>query len=360
MAPDPEALDAAVGLIASATRPVLLAGRGGVAARDSLLALANRVGAPVATTLLAKDLFRDERFDLGLCGTLGHSLGLDVISDADLLIVFGAGLNKYTTSSGALLDGKRIVQCDVDPGRIGRWAPVDVALVGDAGTTADAVVAWLDEAEVTGSRYASADMACRIERFDPSDDVRDRSTDSAVDLRTALIRLDDLLPADRTVVTDGGRFVHHTFRHLGAPDARSYVTTVAFGSIGLGMGAAIGAGVARPDRPVVGVFGDGGFMMGALGEFSSAVRHGIDLIAVVFNDSSYGSEHVQLHRKGMSTALSEFTWPSFADMAVAMGGVGVTVRSLDELNRVPDVVAGRTAPVLIEIRVDPAVLSSES
>src|SRR5690606_25073872 len=116
------------------------------------------------------------------------------------------------------------------------------------------------------------------------------------------------------------------------PEAGAFAGALAFGSIGLGMGMAIGAGIGRPDRPVVGIFGDGGFMMGGLTEFHSAVRHGVDLIALVVNDSSYGAEHIQLHRKGMDTGLSLFDWPDLAAVAQAMGGTGLTVRTLDDLD----------------------------
>src|SRR5690606_11209308 len=98
--PDEAALDAAVGIIASANRPVVLAGRGaaGPAARSALLRLAERIGAPVATTLRGKDLFRGERFDLGIYGTLSHEVALETLGRSDCLIAFGASLNKWTTA----------------------------------------------------------------------------------------------------------------------------------------------------------------------------------------------------------------------------------------------------------------------
>jgi len=93
-APDPEAVEQAVGLLSMAHRPVILAGRGATtnAARDALLQLAERLGAPVATTLLGKDLFRGDAFDLGICGNLGHPEGLEAITRSDCIVAFGAGL----------------------------------------------------------------------------------------------------------------------------------------------------------------------------------------------------------------------------------------------------------------------------
>jgi thiamine pyrophosphate-dependent acetolactate synthase large subunit-like protein len=129
--------------------------------------------------------------------------------------------------------------------------------------------------------------------------------------------------------------------------------TTSFGSIGLGMGAAIGAAVAEPDRPVVLMVGDGGFMLGGLTEFNSAVRHRSNLIVVVCNDGSYGAEHVQLRDKQMDPGLVMFDWPEFAPLAEALGGRGVTVRSMDELNAAGEAIRGRDRPLLIDIKLDP-------
>jgi thiamine pyrophosphate-dependent acetolactate synthase large subunit-like protein len=203
-------------------------------------------------------------------------------------------------------------------------------------------------------------MADRLAAWDPAASIRDASTDTSVDLRTAMLRLDAAFPRDRTVVVDGGRFAHAAMGMLGVPDPSAYLHTLHFGSIGLGLAEAVGAHTAAPDRPVLLVAGDGGFMLGGLHEFSSAVRHRVDLVVVVLNDSAYGAEYVQLADRGMDPEICTFAWASFAGMAEALGGVGVTANNLAEL----DVALGlvehrdRTRPLLIEVTLDPATVPS--
>jgi thiamine pyrophosphate-dependent acetolactate synthase large subunit-like protein len=107
--PASAAMDDAVGLIASSRRPIVLAGRGAAStqARSALIELAQRIGAPVATTLQGKDLFRGEPHNLDIFGTLSHEVALDAIGQSDCIIAVGASLNKWTTASGSLLNGKR-------------------------------------------------------------------------------------------------------------------------------------------------------------------------------------------------------------------------------------------------------------
>jgi thiamine pyrophosphate-dependent acetolactate synthase large subunit-like protein len=127
--------------------------------------------------------------------------------------------------------------------------------------------------------------------------------------------------------------------------------------VGLGLGSAIGAATAHPGRPTVLLAGDGGFMMGGWSELNTAVRLGLDLIVVVYNDGSYGAEHIQFHNKGMDPGLSLHEWPDFARVAEAFGCTGVTVDSLDDLGPLADAIAQRDRPLLIDVKLDPAFVS---
>jgi len=358
LAPDPAALDVAVGIIASATRPIVLAGRGAVisGARESLVRLAARLGAPLATTLMGNGLFRGDPFDLGIFGTLSTSVASEAIASADCVIAFGAGLNYMTTYSDTLLAGKRVVQCDIDPTRIGLLSRVDAGVVGDAGRVADTIVAWLDEAEHKPSGFRSPELEARLRGFDPAAEFVDRSTDSTVDPRTLTLRLQDILPADRTVVVDGGRYMLNALR-IRPADPMSFVTTTSFGSIGLGLGNAIGAAMANPSRPTVLLAGDGGFMMGGLVELNTAIQSGLDITIVIYNDGSYGAEHIQFHNKNMDPGLSLHRWPSFAAVAESMGATGVTVRNLGDLDAAAAAIANRKGVVLIDAKLDPQMIS---
>ncbi|GAA2448123.1 thiamine pyrophosphate-binding protein [Actinomadura vinacea] len=352
--PDPAVMDEAVGVVASAKRPIILAGRGAAApdARKALLHLAGRIGAPVATTLRARDLFRDEPHDLGIFGTLSDEVALDTIMRSDCVIAFGASLNKWTTAEGSALEGKKLVQVDLDRVAPARHSGVHVGVVGDAATVAEDLVTWLDEADVRPTGFASPELAERLAARS-GQDFKDRGTDATVDIRTALMRLESTFPKERTLVFDGGRFIHHAFRLLRVPEPSAYVHTVNFGSIGLGMGNAVGAAFGEPARPVLLVTGDGGFMLGGLAEFGSAVRHGLDLVVVVLNDGAYGAEHIQLRNKDMDPEISTFEWPDFGPVATALGGQGFTVRDRAELDEALAAIEHRDRPVLIDIKIDP-------
>ncbi|MGC9667611.1 thiamine pyrophosphate-binding protein [Planosporangium sp. 12N6] len=351
--PSPAAMDSALGIIASAQRPVVLAGRGAAdpESRAALLRLAHRIGAPVATTLRARDLFRGEPHNLGICGTLSHEIALETLTKADCLISFGAGLNKWTTAEGSVLDGKAVVQVDVEREALGRFQAVNAAVTGDAGAVADAMVELLDEAEVKPTGFASPELAQRLAAYTDKN-FKDLSTDETVDVRSAIHRVDEVFPQDRVLVFDAGRFIFNCFTRFHVQHPNDYIHTSNFGSIGLGMGNAIGAATGS-GRPTLLVTGDGGFMLGGLAEFNTAVRHKLDLVVVMFNDSAYGAEHIQFRNKGMDPTPSMFDWPDFAPVADALGGKGYTVRNLDQLDAVLAELPQRDRPVLIDIKVDP-------
>ena len=93
--------------------------------------------------------------------------------------------------------------------------------------------------------------------------------------------------------------------------------------------------------------------MGGINEFNTAVRLGLDLIVIIANDSAYGAEHIQFMDRKMDPSLTEFQWPSFADIAKSLGGDGIEVRSRDQLETALEVVKTRNGPFLIELRLDP-------
>lgn len=352
--PDRAAVEQAVGVIAAANRPVVLAGRGasGNEAREAMLRLAVRIGAPVATTLLGKDLFRGDPFNVGICGNLGHPEGVQAIAQSDCIVAFGAGLNELTTDRGALVSGKRIVQCDIDPGAFGRYTPVHVAVLGEAGATADTICELLDEAGVAPSTFRSESLRLMLEGAQPTP-ATVSSQPGTVDIARACTELEAALPQERTLVVDGGRFMFETLKRLSVPSPSAYVHTTSIASIGLGMGHAIGASVGAPERATVLVCGDGGFMLGGLAELNTAVRHGLDLVVVVMNDGAYGAEHVQFTLRELPPESTQFAWPDFADLARALGGDGVTVRSEDDFELMTKAIQTASRPLLVDIRLDP-------
>ena len=361
LAPDPDQLESALGIIASSARPVILAGRGAVlsGAREVLIELGDALGAPLATSLLGTGFFSDQPFNLGIHGTLSHEVAGETLAMADCLIVFGASLNFFTTDYQSLLAGKRVVHVNLDPTHIDRHATVAAGVVGDATVVAEAMIALLKEAEHQPSSFRTADLEKKLQEFDLSDSYEDKSYDGAVDPRTLTRQLDAGLPQDRQVVVDAGRFMLDALT-MSVPNPRDLVTSHGFGAIGLGMSTAIGAAVAHPTRPTVLCIGDGGYMMGGLTELSTAVHLGLDLIVIVYNDGSYGAEHIQLVTKGMDPAASLHEWPDFCAVAESMGCDTAKITSLDDIDAALEVVKNRQPgrPVLIEASTDPDVVSA--
>lgn len=351
----PEDLDEALGMLAGANRPLILAGRGAVlaGAGPALRELSDLLGAPLATTASGKDLFRGHAYDLGIMGNYAASWASEVMAKADCVAVFGAGLNSYTTANGDLLQG-RVIHVDAEAESLGRHVAVDLAICADAKATAISMVEQLKAAELTPKPFRVNQLGDGVLDRDPTTDFKDRSTESAIDVRTATILLEEILPAEKMIVTDGGRFLVAPFRYSHVNDARNFIQPGAWASIGLGVPATIGAAVARPDLLAVGISGDGGGMMGLI-EFSTAVRHGIPLLMVILNDNAYGAEYPKLHRAGYDSKLSYVEWPEFSDVAEALGGDGVTVRTPAELRAIAPRIHHLARPLLVDIKIDPTV-----
>ena len=146
-------LDEAIGMIASARAPIILAGAGAIDARDTLIKLADRLEAPLATTLKAKGLFTGHKYDMDIFGTLSTPAAYELIDKADCIVCFGTGLHSFTTDQGKLVKNKRVIQIDIEPTAIGNSVHPDAGLVADAGLTAETIAWWLDEAEIPGSGF---------------------------------------------------------------------------------------------------------------------------------------------------------------------------------------------------------------
>ncbi|HEX7380769.1 MAG TPA: thiamine pyrophosphate-binding protein, partial [Nevskiaceae bacterium] len=291
-------MDDAIGIVASAHLPVVIAGRGASApeAEAAVLRFARRIEAPVATSVRGKGLFADDPFNLGISGTVASEVAVDVLSRSDCLIVFGASLNKYTSGHRAFTNGKRIVQINPLASEIGRCTPVTVGLVGDPGLTADAMVKWLDEAGIPGSGARGQDLQDRLQaqREQARSHLVHATPAGTVDLYELAFALELALPEDRVFLTGSGRFMFAFWSTISVRNPNAFVDCNGLSSIGLGLATSIGAARAAGDRPTLLVAGDGGFLLSGLSELSTAVAEQLDLVIIVANDSSYGAEHIAL------------------------------------------------------------------
>ena len=346
-----EVHEAAIGMIASGRRPLIIAGAGAIDAKDNIVALAERIEAPLATTLKGTGLFRGHPNNIGIFGTLSAPEAYDVIDKADCIIAFGTWLHFLTHSRGELFKGKRVIQINNDLAEVAAFYQPDAVLVADAAKTADNILHWMDEIEITPSGFSRELAPETVAKHPPGEPTK--STDGYINFEYALDRLNIGLPQDRIVLTDGGRYITEVWCRVAVSNPRDFFMTDNFAAIGQGLQHAIGASFGSPDRPVCLFIGDGGFMMGGMTEFNTAVRTKRDLIVIVCNDAAYGAEHIQFKDRGLDPSITEFDWPSFAEIAQSLGGEGVTVRTSDDLETAIAAISNRQGPILVELCLDP-------
>jgi len=350
---DSQALEALAALLSSARRPVFIAGRGArlAGARAALEALADRCGALLATSAVAKGFFRGHDWDLDVSGGFATPVAVELISAADLVVGWGASLTMWTTRHGRLIaDGAQVVQVDDDHAALGRHRAIDLGVLGDVGVVAAAV---LDHLAGWTEGYRRIDVAERLHagrrwRDVPYDDT---STAERIDARTLSIALDDLLPAERILAVDSGNFMGYPAMFLDVPDAHGFCFTQSFQSIGLGLATAIGAALARPDRLPVAALGDGGALM-SICELDTVVRLGLPMVVVVYDDEAYGAEVHHFGPAGHPLDTVRFPATDIAAIGRGFGCEAATVRRGEDLSVVRDWLAGpRDRPLLLDAKV---------
>jgi acetolactate synthase I/II/III large subunit len=345
-----------VDALARSRRPVFIAGRGAArradAARAALTALADRAGALLAVSAAARGLFAGDPWYLDVSGGFATPLAAELIGQADLVVAWGSTLNMWTTRHGRLIgSGAVVAQVDLDADALGVNRPIDVGVCGDVARVARACADQLArKPPLTGWRTPELRARIAAEGRWRAVPFADESGDGRIDPRALSIALDDMLPAERTVVIDSGNFMGYPSMFLSVPDAAGFCFTQAFQSIGLGLASALGAAVARPDRITVAALGDGGFLMSAA-ELGTAARLGLPLVIAVYNDAAYGAE---VHHFGPNEQLATVTFPD-SDLAAigrGYGCAGITVRSPGDLAAARDWLTGaRDRPLVIDAKV---------
>lgn len=350
------AVAAAAEILKISRKPLLVAGLGAyrAGAREAMIVLADKIGAGLATSLKAKDLFRGHPFNAGILGSFSNAGGRRLIEQADCVVVFGAALNLRTTSYGmALPPDVPLIQIDSVRSNIGRWFHADVALVADARQAAEQLTAALPERAAADKPLYSDEMRTWLAQFDLASEFEPAHTPRTMDPRSLALELDKLLPPDRNVVYDSGNFLQ-VVPYLSVPGPGHIRMASDFSSIGMGFGAALGYACGTPGRPTVFVVGDGSFLMN-LGELETVVREDIPLVIVVMNDCAYGAELHYLKMRNMPVQKSVFPDIDFAPVAEAFGFQAATVRTLDQLRALAPLLAKPDGPILLDCKINAAV-----
>ena len=333
--PDPAAVVKMAKLIAAAERPILIGGRGAVAAGAGPVCavLADRIGAPLLTTLPARGLFHDSAHSLNVTGGFASDIAREACIKTDLVIAVGTSLASHAADSGRLYQDAKILHIDIAPkvysqGRVA----AHVHLCADAriGVEAlDAALVEIDEgvASVFGWRD---DLVTRNSAAEYPDSMPFQVARHVIDPRPLVKALDTLLPKDWFMVNSSGHCSYFAAHMLGR-SVDDFLTIREFGAIGNGLSYALGVAAARPNQQVVLIDGDGGFLMHAQ-ELETARRHGLKLLIIVMNDRAYGSEIHKLRVDGHDEGGAAFGTTDIASIANGFGLDGRSFNSLDGLD----------------------------
>ena len=317
--------------------------------------LADSVGALLATSVCGHGLFAGNPWSVGISGGFSSPVADELISESDFILAFGASLTQWTTKKGKLIaPGAVVAQVDIDVPKLGYQMPVQIAVHADAKATAEAV---LEELRRRGTQAAGRRSNAIRERIRAGDNHHypwpDESSKGFIDPRTLSKAVDAILPADRVVASDSGHFCGWVPRYLRVPNARASCLSHSFQSVGLGLPSVIGLALANPEKLAVLGTGDGGFLM-SIADLETAIRLGLRLCILVYNDASYAAEVHYFRRQGFSVDIVQFPDTDFAAIARGYGARGVTVRTLADLDPVKAWVAeGAPGVLVIDAKINP-------
>jgi acetolactate synthase-1/2/3 large subunit len=337
--PDIDRVKAAAALIADSKTPMIFVGSGAIDAREEILELAELIDAPVVA-------FRSGR---GIVSN-AHELGLTMAAayrlwpQTDLMIGIGTRLELPTMSRWPFRpDGLKSVRIDIDPSEIRRFTP-DVAVIADAkaGTTE-----LLGAVRKTGYKRTSGRRAA----------IREASAAALQDIQRVqpqmayLNILREVLPHDAIVTDELSQVGFASWYGFPVYQPRTFITSGYQGTLGSGFPTALGAKVANPDRPVVAITGDGGFMFGVQ-ELATAVQFNIGVVTLVFNNNAYGNvrRDQREHFEGRVVA-SDLVNPDFVKLAESFGVGAARVTAPESFRPALEKALAHSGPYLIEVEV---------
>jgi acetolactate synthase-1/2/3 large subunit len=315
---DPEAIARAAGVLGSAKRPFVFAGGGveSAQATEALVRVAEALGAPVITSVFGRGAISD-RHPLAVGDGWGrYNFYDELLGQADAVLVVGSRIDVVTDWNGGARFPERIVQVDIDPLVIGQRRPAEVGVIGDAAQVLDALgsrleghrprASWFD---VTGFRKRK--RAVLAERAGPVLDVVEALRAATPD---ETIFVDDLTLVGYWMPVMMDTYQPRTLIHPGT-----------YGTLGYALPAAIGAKLACPEKPVVAICGDGGFLF-TLQELATARALDLDLVVLVFNDNAFGAiRQYQDRVLGGRHIGSELTNPDFVKLGDAFGAQSLRI-----------------------------------
>ncbi|MBH66537.1 MAG: acetolactate synthase [Chloroflexi bacterium] len=359
--PDPGSVNAALSALASAAKPVIVAG-GGVKtsnARKQLIELAERLDIPVATSLNAKEMFpSDHPLAVGVPGSYSRACANQTLAEADLVFFIGSHTGGQVTNDWKLPRARtRIVQMDIEASELGRSFPIEVGLQSDIQAGLQKMLDASGEVGSASDPSARAAWIAKTQKFvyDWKESVDGLWNSDDMPMRTERLskELTAHLPSDSILVSDTGHsgIWTGTMIDFKSPD-QSFIRCA--GSLGWAFPAAIGAKAAAPDRPIITFAGDGAMWYHYM-ELDTAVRYGLNTVTVVNNNSSLNQERsLNVRNYGGDLPGSDELWKltptDFAPMAEQMGGFGITVTKPGDFEGALDQALNSGKPAVIDVK----------
>ena len=349
ISPSEQDVSLALHRIRQAQRPLIIVGFGARESMPEVMALAETLQCPVATTFKAKGQLPDSHpLAAGVLGRSGTPIASGLMNDADLLVVFGSSFSQHTGIDA----GKAIVQIDFERMALGRFHPVAQPLWGEVGVTARLLQEKLTGHLPTNMRaeIAEAWRSWRAEK------ARRAAIDNGNGLASAHVFqvLTDALPEDALIAVDVGDNTYSFGRYFEAQRQRVIMSGY-LGSIGFSFPAAMGARMALPARPVVSIGGDGGFGQ-YMGEFTTAVKYDMDVTHILLNNGELGKISKEQRAEGWEVWQTSLRNPGFAEYARECGGFGVKVTERGALAEAIAEALAHEGPSLVEVVTDPELV----
>ena len=344
-------LQEAVSVIADTARPLIVVGAGAREAMDDVIALAERIGAPVATTFKAKGQIPDNHpLAVGVMGRSGTPIASWFMNESDALVVFGASFSDHT----GLSTKKTTVQIDRDPMALGRFHAVDVAVQGDSSVTAREMIEAMpedlrcvDHRDEVAARWS----IWRDEKHRRRHDDRGEGINAAILFET----MSDVVPSDAVMPVDVGNNTYSFGRYFES-SGQQVVMSGYLGSIGFAFPAAMGAWAAfGNERPIVSVSGDGGFGQYAM-ELTTAVKYDMHITHVIMNNDELGKISKEQRAGEWDVWQTALHNPDFSAFAELCGAKGFRVSHRDELGDALRAAIEHPGPAIVDVVTDALLL----
>lgn len=339
-------------LINSHERITLFCGIGCTGAHEEILALAEKLKAPIAYTFKGKmEVQYENPYEVGMTGLLGMPSGYYSMHEADVLVMLGTDF----PYSSFLPDDIKIAQVDIKAERLGRRAKVDIGLCGDVKTTIQALLPLLT------SKTDDSFLMRQLKRYeqvkkDLTVYTEDKGRENQIHPEYVMSEIDKLAPDDAIFTVDTGMTCIWGARYLHATGKRHMLGSFNHGSMANALPQAIGAALACPDRQVIVLCGDGGLSM-TLGDLETVVQYKLPVKIIVFNNRTLGMVKLEMEVAGLPDSETEMLNPDFARVAEAMGMTGFTVHTPEEVLPTLMNAFGMNGPVLVNMMTDQNALA---